>query len=374
MSFANQVLTGFARHLSFQRGFVFVKGLDARRLVRPLCAAIVLGSLLASASAQTEPSPLLQKRLQAVFDMSAEDMAATSAFTKRAYEAQLAHIHRIQNKQIRDIVLEFVLNPKATAFGQAATQSWSASPGSGWKSHHAYPGGLSVHNLEWVEVALGWSDTWEKVYGVKLDRDLIVAGLILHDWGKVWFLFDDVSGKIREPDWYPKAWGTKANWKWMGGHGAVLYAEMIARGIPTELLFSAASAHFDPYWALEKDGEGMNPALREAAEIAKKPAPVVKPEERMAEWWLVTFTDEAWSFSTMVAARFASELLEEIAKDVGLKPDSREANKLAWFVLSRVGDFKIYEVYQKAGFHREAAKQFIRSVLDDPTPYEVAKH
>jgi hypothetical protein len=117
----------------------------------------------------------------------------------------------------------------------------------------------------------------------------------------------------------------------------------------------------------------MNPALREAAEIAKKPAPVMKPEERMAEWWLVTFTDEAWSFSTMVAARFAFELLEETAKDLGLKPDSREANKLAWFVLSRVGDFKIYEVYQKAGFHREAAKQFVESVLDDPTPYEVPK-
>jgi len=67
----------------------------------------------------------------------------------------------------------------------------------------------------------------------------------------------------------------------------------------------------------------------------------------MAEWWVVTFTDEAWSFSTMVAARFAFELLEETAKDLGLKPDSREANKLAWFVLSRVGDFKIYEVYQR---------------------------
>ena len=372
-SIFSQALAGLARLSSFQHRFVFVKKLNANRLVRPLCAAIALGASLVSAGAQTAPPASLQQRLQAIFDMSAEDMAATSAFTKRAYEAQLAHIYRIQNKQIRDIVLEFVLNPKATAFEQAATQSWLASPGSGWKSHHAYPGGLSVHNLEWVEVALGWSDTWEKVYGVKLDRDLIVAGLILHDWGKLWFLFDDGSGKIREPDWYPKAWGTKANWKWMGGHGAVLYAELIARGIPTDLLFSAASAHFDPYWALEKDGEGMNPALREAAEIAKKPAPVVKPEERMAEWWLVTFTDEAWSFSTMVAARFAFELLDETAKDLGLKPDSREANKLTWFVLSRVGDFKIYEVYQKAGFHREAVKQFVRSVLDDPAPYEVPK-
>src|SRR5258707_12963112 len=48
-----------------------------------------------------------------------KDMAATSAFTKRAYEAQLAHIYRIQNKQIRDIVLEFVFNPKRTASYQA---------------------------------------------------------------------------------------------------------------------------------------------------------------------------------------------------------------------------------------------------------------
>ena len=158
----------------------------------------------------------------------------------------------------------------------------------------------------------------------------------------------------------------------MGGHGAVLYAELIARGVPNELLFATAAAHFDAYWALDKDGEGLNPALREAAEIAKKPAPVVKPEERMAEWWVITAIDEAWSFSTMVAAKFAFELLEQVAKDLGLQPNSREANKLAWFVLSRVGDFKIYEAYQKAGFKREAAVQFIRTVIDNPPPYEVA--
>src|SRR5215467_8383504 len=255
--------------------------------------------LLSAAQAQTA------QRLQTIFAMSAEEMAATSTFTRRAYEAQIAQIYRIQNKRIRDIVLELVRNPAATAFGQKSSQSWLASPGSGWKSHHAYPGGLAVHTMEWVEVANGWVDTYDRVYGVKLDRDLEIAGLILHDWGKVWFLFDDATGTIKEPDWYPKAWGTKANWKWMGGHGAVLYAELISRGVPNELLFAAAAAHFDPYWALEKDGEGLNPALREAADMVKKPAPIVKPEKRMAEWWVVTFTDEAWSFSTMVVARFA---------------------------------------------------------------------
>jgi hypothetical protein len=334
-----------------------------------LSATLSLAFLASTAQAEAQAPP--QPRLQAIFEMSAEDMAATSAFTRRAYEAQIASIYRIQSKQIRDIVLDFVRNPRATAFQQPSKQSWLASPGSGWKSHHSYPGGLAVHTMEWVEVASAWVDAYDRVYGVKLDRDLVIAGLILHDWGKVWFLFDDASGVTREPDWYPKAWGTKANWKWMGGHGAVLYAELIARGVPNDLLFSAAAAHFDAYWALDKDGEGLNPALREAAEIVKKQAPVVKPEERMAEWWIITATDEAWSFSTMVAAKFAFEILGELAKDLGLKADSREANKLAWFVLSRVGDFKVYEIYQKAGYRRDAALRFVRSVLDDPSPYEV---
>jgi hypothetical protein len=34
-------------------------------------------------------------------------------------------------------------------------------------------GGLSIHNLEWVEVASAWVDTY--AYGVKLDRDLVIA-------------------------------------------------------------------------------------------------------------------------------------------------------------------------------------------------------
>src|SRR6266478_4698136 len=139
MFFVNQVLAALARLSSLQRRLVL-----ERHIVGALCAALALGASLVSAGAQTAPSASLQQRLQAIFDMSAEDMAATSAFTKRAYDAQLAHIYRIQNKQIRDIVLEFVLNPKATAFEQAATQSWLASPGSGWRSHHSYPGGLSV--------------------------------------------------------------------------------------------------------------------------------------------------------------------------------------------------------------------------------------
>src|SRR6516165_578 len=98
-----------------------------RSLLFPLFA-IALAISLSSICAQSQPQNQLQERLQAIFQMSAEEMAATSAFTRRGYEAQLAYAYRIQNKQIRDIVLDFMLKPAATAFGQPANigpRSWS---------------------------------------------------------------------------------------------------------------------------------------------------------------------------------------------------------------------------------------------------------
>jgi hypothetical protein len=178
------------------RAVAFHQASQTRNVLAAAFGIVLSVMLMSAAQAQT-----VQQRLQAIFAMSAEEMAATSAFTRRAYEAQIAQIYRIQNKQIRDVVLELVRNPAATAFGQKSSQPWLASPGSGWKSHHAYPGGLAVHTMEWVEVANGWVDAYDRVYGVKLDRDLVVAGLILHDWGKVWFLFDDATGTVKEPDW-----------------------------------------------------------------------------------------------------------------------------------------------------------------------------
>ena len=62
----------------------------SRSLLFPLLA-IALAISLSSIRAQSQPQNQLQERLQAIFQMSAEEMAATSAFTRRGYEAQLAY-------------------------------------------------------------------------------------------------------------------------------------------------------------------------------------------------------------------------------------------------------------------------------------------
>ena len=341
-----------------------------RRTFGILCMIAAMG-LAAPGHAQ----PVSQERIKAIVAMTPEEMASTGAWTKAANDRVLAHIKSIKNDKIRELVLDMVLTPETKVFNAKATQSFLASPAAGGKGHHYYPGGLPVHAAEWIDVAMAWADAYEKIYKVeKIDRDIVIAALVLHDWAKVWYEWSPETGLVTKPQWYPQAWGGergKAKWKWMGEHGAVVYAELMKRGAPEALIVATAASHFDPHWDLDKDGEGLNAALAEAAKIVDMPPIVVQPGKQMAEWWFVTYTDGAWSFSHYIAGHTALKAIEEVAVALGLKAGSLEANKLSGFVLSRVSDFRIYEVYQQAGFDMSAAKKLILDVIQDSSKYEI---
>lgn len=346
-------------------------------MLKRLSLAVLLMSWALVPALPVQAQAVPPERLQKILAMSPEDMAATGAWTRAAYDRMLSHIHGMQNRELRDLVLDMVLRPEAKVFKAKATQSFFASPAAGGKGHHYYPGGLPVHVLEWIDVAMGWADAYEKIYKVKkVDRDLVIAALVLHDWAKVWYEWDAKTATIQKPQWFPQSWGGergKAKWKWMGEHGAVVYAELYHRGAPEALIVATASAHFDPHWDLDKEGEGLNPALAEAAKIANKPPIVVQPKKQMTEWWLPAYTDGAWSYSHYIAAPIALDAVEAVAGELGFKAGSREANTLASFVLTRVSDFRIYEIYQSAGFNMEAAKEAVRAILKDSSAYEVPK-
>lgn len=338
---------------------------------------VALGLLAALAvCAPLHAQPVPEARVKAILAMTPQQMAETGQWTKAAYDRMLGHINGIKDKATRELVLDMVTRPESKMYKATATQSFLASPAAGGRGHHYYPGGLPVHVLEWIEVANAWADTYERVYGVKkIDRDLIVASLVLHDWAKVWYEWDPKTFKVVKPAWYPASWGGdagKAKWKWMGEHGAVVYAELYKRGAPEKLIVGTAAAHFDPHWDLDKDGEGLNPALAEAAKIAGVPPIVVAPGRQMTEWWFSTYTDGAWSYSHYIAGFKGIDAVRAVAKDLGYAEDSYESNKLVGFVLSRVSDFRIYEAYQAGGFSLDAAKALVLSVLRDSKPYEVA--
>ena len=319
-----------------------------------------------------------EKRLAEIYAMSPERLAETSAWIRSRSERLMMHINSIKDAKIRAMVLDMVNNPRSTVFNQGAEKNafWF-SPAAGGPGHHFYPGGLAVHALENIEVSLGWADSIARVHGAdNANRDIIIAALVLHDWAKVWYLWDPVTGAVKRPDWFPAYWGGEqgiAKWRWMGGHGAIVYAELMKRGAPADLVIATAAAHFDPFWDIDRvDGkEGLNAALAEAAKLAGMPAIKVDPAKRMAEWWMIVYSDGSWSYSHYIAGQFAHNWARDVAKDLGIDPKSPQANKLANFALSRLSDFKLYSQYQAAGFDASVPKKAILAVLKDSAAQEV---
>ncbi|HJJ49925.1 MAG TPA: HD domain-containing protein, partial [Methanocorpusculum sp.] len=57
------------------------------------------------------------------------------------------------------------------------------------RRHHEYTGGLCEHSLETVQIALSLIDTISRS---DINRDMVIAGAVLHDIGKI-FCFDKVG-------------------------------------------------------------------------------------------------------------------------------------------------------------------------------------
>ena len=320
-------------------------------------------------------------RINQILAMTPTKMAKTGAWTVAAYDRLMGYINSIEDPELRGFVLDMYTNPRSTVFkGTASPDALRTAPATGGPGHHHYPGGLAVHLVEVIEIALGWMETFESVHGIRTtDRDLIIAELALHDWSKVWYDWDENTGTVKKPDWFPKSWGGKdgiARWGWMGEHGAVVYSEMLKRNAPQKLLFGSASAHFDPQWDVDitdKEGrkQGFNAAIVEAANYAGTKAPAIDLDQRRVEWFLATYSDGSWSFSHYVAGQSAHKWIRAVAKDIGIDPASPKASRLAWFVLSRLSDFKLYSIYQNSGFSADAVKETILSILKDSSAYEV---
>ena len=185
---------------------------------------------------------------------------AHTDWTRANYDKMMGYVYSIEDRGIRSLVLDFVNNPRSTVFDATVDKNaYRYAPAAGGPGHHFYPGGLAVHAVENIEISLGWSNVMSSIHGVNnVNRDIVIASLVLHDWAKVWYNWDEKNG-VSRPTWYPEYWGGQegiAKWKWMGGHGAIVYAELMKRGAPAELIIGTAAAHFDAYSG-SRQGQGQ---------------------------------------------------------------------------------------------------------------------
>ncbi len=100
---------------------------------------------------------------------------------KHTIEDLLKLTEQIKDNNLKNIVIDFINNPLPTHNEVNNTNiSFEQSPGS-IRWHHKYEGGLIEHTISVVKLALNMAKTFEEVYNLNLNKDLIIAGGILHD-------------------------------------------------------------------------------------------------------------------------------------------------------------------------------------------------
>lgn len=145
--------------------------------------------------------------------------------------AQLKKIvEKIRDKSLRDKVTSFVENPTLEMEGKVYSGLPLETSPAGVSHHHSYPGGFMEHVASTTHIALALCDVVKKVYKGKVNQDLVVAGVILHD------IFKPLTYVARENGTYSMTPLAERL-----DHLTLIVAELVKRGFPLDLVHTVAA-------------------------------------------------------------------------------------------------------------------------------------
>lgn len=144
---------------------------------------------------------------------------------------------KIQNKNLRKKVVELLENPTFEINGRKFSGLPLETSPAGLSHHHCYPGGYMEHIISTANIAEALCDSVEKVYHGKVNRDLVMAGVLLHD------IFKPVTYTVNENGSYGST-----NLAEYLDHLSLIISELVRRGFPLELVHvvSAHHGHYGP--------------------------------------------------------------------------------------------------------------------------------
>ena len=141
-------------------------------------------------------------------------------------------INRIEDRSLRKKVIDLVTNPTVEIDGQVyAGLGLDRSP-AGFSRHHSYPGGLLEHIVATAEIALTLCNIVKKVYRGKVDKDLVLCGVILHD------IFKPLTYVEKEDGTY----GSTPLAERLD-HLTLIASELVRRGFPLGLIHIVSAHH-----------------------------------------------------------------------------------------------------------------------------------
>lgn len=140
-------------------------------------------------------------------------------------------VNLIKNRNLKTQVAGVVQNPKVEIGGDVYSGLSIDDSPAGLSHHHSYPGGFVEHVTATTEVALTLCDVAERVYGGKVDRDLVVAGIVLHD------IFKPLTYQLVDEHYATTSLGEHLD------HLTLVTAELIRRGFPLSLVHIVCAHH-----------------------------------------------------------------------------------------------------------------------------------
>jgi len=93
-------------------------------------------------------------------------------------------INKIENVSLRKKVMSIIYHKEIFIETEHKALNFKDTPGS-IRHHHSYRGGLLDHIKSTTKIALVLCDTIESVNHGKINRDHVIAGVLLHDFMKL---------------------------------------------------------------------------------------------------------------------------------------------------------------------------------------------
>jgi 7,8-dihydroneopterin 2',3'-cyclic phosphate phosphodiesterase len=141
-------------------------------------------------------------------------------------------VNKIKDPKLRSKVHELLQNPTIKIGGKSFSGiSMEESPAS-VRQHHNYPGGFVEHTLALYELCMSLSRIVQRIYKCKVDTDLVICGVLLHD------IFKPATYIQREEGVYHRsALAERVD------HLTLASAELIRRGFPLDAVHVVTASH-----------------------------------------------------------------------------------------------------------------------------------
>ena len=140
-------------------------------------------------------------------------------------------VDKIKDESLREKVANLIENPSIEIDGKLYTgMSLETSP-AGVSRHHSYLGGFIEHVVATTEIALNLCSVIKRIYHGKVDTDLVIAGVILHD------LFKPLTYEEKEGAYVSTPLAERID------HLTLIVSELVRRGFSLDLIHIVCAHH-----------------------------------------------------------------------------------------------------------------------------------